>query len=209
MHLRLGLSTSILSICEHICTYTPSAPSHDCETSFRMGIMNVAGADDKNTYVSQGVVALHMQRPQHHRRACIYTCNNSIRRTRLRPESMTSCQSRNGNLAAKRGTSQLPATANNLGRSRSSAIYERVYPRRDDNRKSPPPLRSTRLYFGGNIAYIPYPPTPSRPPPRPFPSPLTALFPIVILYRPSYYFETTGYYYRNSLRIISGEIETA
>lgn len=43
-----------------------------------------------------------------------------------RVESMTSCQSWNGNLAAKRGTSQLPATANNLRRSRSSAIHERV-----------------------------------------------------------------------------------
>lgn len=43
-----------------------------------------------------------------------------------RVESMTSCQSWNGNLAAKRGTSQLPATANNLGRSRSSTIHERV-----------------------------------------------------------------------------------
>lgn len=149
--------------------YAPTCtPSHDCETSFRMGIMNVAGADDKNTYVSQGVVALHIQQPQYHRRACIYTCNNSIRRTRLPPESMTSCQSWNGNLAAKRGTSQLPATANNLGRSRSSAIYERVYPRRGDNRKSPP-LRSTRLYFRGNIAYR----HPFRPPilPPPVPAP--------------------------------------
>jgi len=69
-----------------------------------------------------------MRRPQSHRRMCIYAYNNSVRRTRStrRIESMTSCQSWNGNLATKRGTSQLPATANNLDRSRSSAIHERV-----------------------------------------------------------------------------------
>jgi len=40
-----------------------------CETSFRMGIMNVGGVDNKNTYVSQSVServqsSLHAQRPQ-------------------------------------------------------------------------------------------------------------------------------------------------
>lgn len=92
---------------------------------------------------------MYIQRPQSHCRVCTYACNNSVWRTRpaRRVESMTSCQSWNGNLAAKRGTSQLPATANNLGRSRSSAC---IYLYHDDNRKSP--LDRRGLYFrGGNI----------------------------------------------------------
>lgn len=68
-----------------------------------------------------------------------------------RIESMTSCQSRNSNLAAKRGTSQLPATANNLDRSRSSAIHERVSTYAAaiiENRRS---IRRDLHFRGGNI----------------------------------------------------------
>jgi len=102
-----------------VCIYATSFS--DCETSFQMEIMNVGGVDDKNTYVSQGVVLCgdHI--------VCAYTRTIIAYGERVRQiESMTSCQSWNGNLVAKRGTSQLPATANNLGRSRSSSIHEHI-----------------------------------------------------------------------------------
>lgn len=96
----------------------------DCETSFQMEIMNVGGVDDKNTYVSQGVASCTCG-DHNPTVVCAHTRAIIAHSGRVRQvESMTSCQSWNGNLAAERGTSQLPATANNLGRSRSSAIHE-------------------------------------------------------------------------------------
>lgn len=90
----------------------------------------------RQKYVCQSEsTALHMQQPHLYCCTCIYTCNNSVRRTRQPVESMTTCQSWNGNLAAKRGTSQLRPRIISVvvDPLRSTCIYLR----RDDNRKSP------------------------------------------------------------------------
>lgn len=142
----------------------------------------VASTTKIHMYVSQAVVCCYTCGDHNPTVVCAYMRTIIAHGERVRQvESMTSCQSWNGNLAAKRGTSQLPATANNLGRSRSSAIHERVsiYAATIiENRRS----RSTRSLFQGRKHRAP-----------------ARFSPIVI----SYTGEAINFDYQNNLRIIS------